>query len=523
MGQPGARLPGKPPVETDEETPSPILPHERFDAEALKPYAVEVHRIERNAIGLERPQATEAARRRAKPIDEPADPLPDSAKRPHATQPAETRPEPPHEPAGPLPDLVVPPRITEVTGTNPEPISKSVAQRPDRAPLPELPDKWPPDERAGAPLTGRWEEFNTYRGLEPERDDRIGLERGPIRQGAPSRLLSADLEREGRSSFLTLGVPAFAALLAVGAIWWSGSLRYRVHQQDAVMSALQEENHKLSGLLVQMSEEQKDSSAAPADAPQNPAARQPLTAHGDQQQPAPSQPSAASSGGKSEATSASVPVEATGRNGKREGVAAPPPVQQNTRASAQQKGSRYQRSAVVEHAPEIVPPYPTNFQSGNVAASAANSQSVPNASPRASAPQVPAASRTPAAPTAETSASDMSSYTPAANGQFVSPLAQNIEAVEALQRQSPVQLKEFHARVGTPTRATPNVRLSVEHSDQSRNSYALVVHSGGSIVQLRGQVNDPLTFTDTTTGRQYALVVLSIADQQVYGYLRAAQ
>ena len=74
MGQPGARLPGKPPVETDEETPSPILPHERFEAEALKPYAVEVHRIERNAIGLERPQATEAARRRAKPIDEPAEP-----------------------------------------------------------------------------------------------------------------------------------------------------------------------------------------------------------------------------------------------------------------------------------------------------------------------------------------------------------------------------------------------------------------------------------------------------------------
>jgi hypothetical protein len=36
-------------------------------------------------------------------------------------------------------------------------------------------------------------------------------------------------------------------------------------------------------------------------------------------------------------------------------------------------------------------------------------------------------------------------------------------------------------------------------------------------------VNRPLAFTDTATHREYALVVLSIADQQVYGYVRAKQ
>jgi hypothetical protein len=102
-------------------------------------------------------------------------------------------------------------------------------------------------------------------------------------------------------------------------------------------------------------------------------------------------------------------------------------------------------------------------------------------------------------------------------------LAQNIEAVQGLQRHSPVQLREFHARAGTPTLATPNVRLSVEHPEQGSGSYALVINQGGSSQQLRGAVNQPLAFTDMATHRGYALVVLSIANQQVYGYLRAAQ
>jgi hypothetical protein len=95
--------------------------------------------------------------------------------------------------------------------------------------------------------------------------------------------------------------------------------------------------------------------------------------------------------------------------------------------------------------------------------------------------------------------------------------------VEGLQRHSPVQLKEFHARAGASTPATPNVQLSVQNPDPGRGSYTLVVDERGSSHQLRGQVNHPLAFTDTATRRVYALVVLSIADQQVYGYVRATQ
>jgi hypothetical protein len=143
--------------------------------------------------------------------------------------------------------------------------------------------------------------------------------------------------------------------------------------------------------------------------------------------------------------------------------------------------------------------------------------------------QAPASSRSPAAapptkasPPAATPES-VTQYQATGNGAYASPLAQNIETVEGLQRHSPVQLKEFHARAGASTQATPNVRLSVQHPDPGRGSYTLLVDEGGSSHQLRGQVNHPLVFTDTATHRAYALVVLSIADQQVYGYVRATQ
>ncbi len=104
----------------------------------------------------------------------------------------------------------------------------------------------------------------------------------PVRQGSSSKLLSADLDRERRSSLFSPLVLTIAALLAVGAILWSGSLRYRVRQQDAAMNALQERNQKLAESLAQvngeqMAEEQKDSGALDSSAglPQNPAATPP--------------------------------------------------------------------------------------------------------------------------------------------------------------------------------------------------------------------------------------------------------
>src|SRR5882757_9281086 len=72
MRQLGIRSPESPPVETDMETPSEILPHERFAAEPSQP--VEVHRVERNPVGAESGQSRETV---AADADADAVPLPD--------------------------------------------------------------------------------------------------------------------------------------------------------------------------------------------------------------------------------------------------------------------------------------------------------------------------------------------------------------------------------------------------------------------------------------------------------------
>jgi type VI protein secretion system component VasK len=137
-----------------------------------------------------------------------------------------------------------------------------------------------------------------------------------VRQGFSSKLLTADIEREPRSSWLTV-VLVIAALLAIGALLWSGTLRYRVNRQEAAMSTLQEQNRKLAESLAQvngkqMSAEQKDSSAlnSSADLPQNPVA---------------ATPPATSSGGNSEAAVQPEKRQSNKRQPKnREGVATPP-------------------------------------------------------------------------------------------------------------------------------------------------------------------------------------------------------
>jgi hypothetical protein len=64
----------------------------------------------------------------------------------------------------------------------------------------------------------------------------------------------------------------------------------------------------------------------------------------------------------------------------------------------------------------------------------------------------------------------------------------------------------------------------VRHPDPGHGTYALVVDEGnGKHYQLAGQVNSPLTLTDNATHREYALVVLRIDNQQVYGYVRPMQ
>jgi hypothetical protein len=121
------------------------------------------------------------------------------------------------------------------------------------------------------------------------------------------------------------------------------------------------------------------------------------------------------------------------------------------------------------------------------------------------------------------SAPPSSGYYATENGVYTSPLAQNIEIVQGLQRHSTVPLQEFHVHEGMLAKVTPALGLSVRHPDQGHGTYALVVNQNGGNYQVRGQVNNPLVFTDTATHRAYELVVLRIADQQVYGYVRATK
>jgi hypothetical protein len=106
---------------------------------------------------------------------------------------------------------------------------------------------------------------------------------------------------------------------------------------------------------------------------------------------------------------------------------------------------------------------------------------------------------------------------------YASALAQNIEAVERQQRQSPVPLREFHSRDGVQIKVTPGLFVSVRSPDQAHGTYALVVNGGAGNYQLRGYVNGPLAFVDNTTHRGYQLVILHIAGQEVYGYIRPVQ
>ena len=76
-------------------------------------------------------------------------------------------------------------------------------------------------------------------------------------QLSPRGFLAADREPEHRSSFLKIAVPGIAAILSVGALLWSGSLRDRVLRQDAEMTALQEQNRKLADTLAKMNVDQK--------------------------------------------------------------------------------------------------------------------------------------------------------------------------------------------------------------------------------------------------------------------------
>src|SRR3984885_5888894 len=299
MRQLGVRLPEPPPAETDVETPPNVpraMPAEPSPEAPrvepyVEPYPVEVHRI--------------APRLR---VD---------------SSPAESSPMP-------LPE--------------PEPIRQQTRGEARRR---ETPHAQETHGTAAVP-GGRWAEFHEFRRLEPRRGSRVSLEAPPGQEAPWWDLRPARREREHYSRFLTLGVPGIAAILAVGALLWSGSLRDRVHQQDAAMGALQEQNQKLANTLAQMSVEQKASGAlnANADAPSLPAANAADGAASGEPQAAPpaTQPmSPPESQSASEGRAASRPVQRQSARHpeNREGVSTPPPVGQAGRSFTQQSGSRY--------------------------------------------------------------------------------------------------------------------------------------------------------------------------------------
>jgi hypothetical protein len=521
MRQLGVRLPEPPQAETDVETPPhmPLAMPPEPSPEAprvepyVEPYPVEVHRI---APRL--------------PVD---------------SSPAESSLLPPPEP---------------------EPIRQETRGEARRRETPHAQETYGTAAVPGV----RWAEFHEFRRLEQRRGNRLRLEAAPEQEAPSWDLRPARREREHHSRFLTLAVPGIAAILAVGALLWSGSLRDRVHQQDAAMGALQEQNQKLANTLAQMSVEQKASGALNANTPSSPTANAADGAASGQSQPAPpaTQPmSPPESQSASEGRTASRPVQReSARQAKnRQGVSTPPPIGQAGRSFAQQDGSRYRPPVQTGYAPEIVPPYPTLFKAENAAADAASSQPVPNAGtyhpplpaanvtgssrasqttaknaqtpqsyvqpsvPQSSVPQASATRPTAATPgvshgaPASNSALPADSYNATSDGSYSSALAENIETVEGLQRHSPVPLREFHVYQGRLTKLTPALELSVRRPDQGRGTYALVVDENGKHYQFPGQVNSPLTFTDNTTHREYALVVLHIADGQVYGYVRPMQ
>lgn len=496
--------------------------------------------------GPERPTAPQAAREpNIEPVTAPAE--------------ASSKPVSPAAVQTPLESVSSHIRITEAPRETPGPPLRRPPEvrrpesRRELRPVPDVAPEFPEPN-----LSGRWAEFHDFQRLEPGREGRISLESVPP-QLAPRGLFSADREPEHRSSFLTIAVPGIAAILAVGALLWSGSLRDRVLRQDAQMTALQEQNRKLADALAQMNVDQKVVGALNASGSAPTAAADQTTSNPANPSAGPAQPGAPSANDNAQApnndaqgasanandgaaaqapNSTATPRQVTSSAGKREGVSVPPSPQ----SSAQRRGGHPPVDA--GYHPEIVPPYPTvsptqsNAQGTsssppparqmdhassavNSSATAAASSASPTRTQRPTAAAQPPPSNTNPAPSYGVGASP--AYSATGNGVYASSLAQNIEAVDSLQRQSQVPLREFHARDGVQTKITPALFVSVRSPDQAHGTYALLVNGSAGSYQLRGYVNGPLAFVDNATHRGYQLVILRIAGNEVYGYIRPVQ
>ena len=157
--------------------------------------------------------------------------------------------------------------------------------------------------------------------------------------------------------------------------------------------------------------------------------------------------------------------------------------------------------------------------------------STPNSRPETPAARVAPVNRAPipapAAPAPAPSAAKSSNTLPPAVAAevpaTVSPLAQNIERVEALQRHTNVRLREFHVAEGSVTRPFPDVGIEVKKLDQKHGSFRLVVLGSESRSEQRGSLDQPMPIVDGSTGKHYRLVITDIQSHEIYGYLSEAR
>lgn len=217
------------------------------------------------------------------------------------------------------------------------------------------------------------------------------------------------------------------------------------------------------------------------------------------------------------------PLTSSGRTG----ISVPPAPAMHSQPSATAPAPR--SAAPLVSRPAATPPARVDTQ-----AHIASSTPAPPASGRAAnsavktgmfgspAPATPRDARNPApaaapAPVSATREYPITIAHPAA--EHTNPLAENIARVAALQRHTPVPLREFHVAAGSVTKPFPDTGIEVRKLDPKHGTFRLTVVGSDSRSEQKGTVFEPLPVVDQTTGRHYRLTVTNIQNNQIYGYL----
>jgi hypothetical protein len=275
-------------------------------------------------------------------------------------------------------------------------------------------------------------------------------------------------ERAHGPLWATVGLPVISFAIALGALYWSATLRDQTILQQSSIAALTRQNQKLSQELDEATAGQ-DLPGSPNSPAGQPAA--PPTASHTEANP-----------GGSGAHAATVPP----KQPMRSGVSNPPPLPQTARRAS---GTS-----------------PATGRPGATEGRAGRRESAPTGGTPAPASSL-AYGNAPAQVATQPVYSD--------------PLAENIAAVFQLQKHSPTRLSEFHLTQGGVSQPFPGMALEVRNPDKKLGTYTLLVRSGASPYEVKGQVNVPLNLGRSPDGKGYQLTVLNIVDHAIYGYISA--